>query len=105
MANEEPLRAFQTAHQRGEAVIDVRDRIEYVTGHVPGAVSIPLDRLAARIDRLPEGRVHVICASGNRSKVAVELLRRAGRDAVSVIGGTTAWSHAGGALATGRSAA
>ncbi|MFC3492625.1 rhodanese-like domain-containing protein [Glycomyces rhizosphaerae] len=102
MPNEESLRAFQAAHHRGEVVIDVRDRVEYATGHVPGAISIPLDRLAARLDHVPAGRVHVVCASGNRSKVAADLLRRTGRDAVSVAGGTTAWHRAGGTLARGR---
>lgn len=102
MANEESLRDFQAAHQRGEPVIDVREPVEYLTGHVPGAVSIPLARLAARLDHVPAGHVHVVCASGNRSKVAADLLRRAGRDAVSVAGGTAAWRQAGGMLATGR---
>ncbi|MCH7229577.1 rhodanese-like domain-containing protein [Glycomyces sp. L485] len=105
MPNEEPLHAFRAAHQRGETVVDVREEVEYTAGHVPGAVSIPLHRLAAQLDRVPPGRVHVVCASGNRSKVAAEMLRRAGRDAVSVAGGTAAWHHAGGTLALGRYAA
>ncbi len=34
-------------------VVDVRPRREYETGHMPGAVSIPLDELKSRLDELP----------------------------------------------------
>lgn len=41
---------------RGEVtVIDVRPHVEYAAGHIPGALSIPLDELPDRLDELPEG--------------------------------------------------
>ena len=48
---------FAAAHSTGAAqVIDVREPAEYVTGHVPGAASIPMGQLPdrlAEIDREP----------------------------------------------------
>src|SRR5262249_1893065 len=40
-------------------VVDVRDPEEYVAGHVPGALNIPLDQLALRMAELPTGRLVV----------------------------------------------
>ncbi|WP_199035514.1 rhodanese-like domain-containing protein [Glycomyces salinus] len=104
MPIEEPLHRFRAAHGRGEPVVDVREPSEYAAGHVPGALSFPLGRLHNALDELPAGRLHVVCASGNRSMVAADLLRHIGRDAVSVAGGTAAWSRAGGRLAFGTAA-
>ncbi|MFE9695014.1 rhodanese-like domain-containing protein [Micromonospora sp. NPDC005806] len=90
------IRTFAAAHADGATVIDVREPVEYVGGHVPGARCIPLGHLPASTRDLPRtGTVYAICASGNRSQVAVELLERAGIDARSVAGGTTAWVRAG----------
>jgi rhodanese-related sulfurtransferase len=90
------LTAFAAAHNEGAVVIDVREPGEYVSGHVPGARLMPLGRLPHHLGELPRDRcVYVICASGNRSKAAAELLARAGVDAVSVAGGTGGWQQAG----------
>ena len=90
------LAAFAAAHTTGAVVIDVREPAEYLSGHVPGAQLIPLGRLAQHLGGVPAGqRVYVICASGNRSLVAADLLARAGIDAVSVAGGTGGWQRAG----------
>lgn len=76
--------------------VDVRERGEYAEGHVPGAILIPMAHLPARTGELdPSSRVHVICASGNRSKAMTDLLRAAGFDAVSVAGGTSGWIDSG----------
>ncbi|MFG2058146.1 rhodanese-like domain-containing protein [Micromonospora sp. NPDC048930] len=96
------LTTFAAAHADGATVIDVREPVEYVGGHVPGARCIPLGHLPASARGLPRGgTVYVICASGNRSQVAAELLERAGIDARSVAGGTAAWVRAGHPLAEG----
>jgi rhodanese-related sulfurtransferase len=90
------LAAFAAAHTGGAVVIDVREPEEYVSGHVPGARLMPLGRLAQHLNEVPAGqRVYVICASGNRSRVAADLLGRAGLDAVPVAGGTGDWQRAG----------
>ena len=97
------LATFAIRHRDGAVVIDVREPFEYVTGHVPGAEPIPLARLATRTGDLPRDvPVYVICASGNRSLAAADLLHRAGIDAWSVAGGTAAWQRGGHPLVRGR---
>ncbi len=81
----------------GLALLDVRRPGEYAAGHVPGAVSVPLDRLARELDAVQaEKRVAIICASGYRSSVAASLLlHRMGAEPINVVGGTNAWVAAG----------
>ncbi|NEY33091.1 rhodanese-like domain-containing protein [Streptomyces sp. PRKS01-65] len=90
------------AHQRtsdGTAVLlDVRETPEWRAGHAPGALHLPLSRLAAGAS-LPaeaEGRpVVAICRSGHRSRQAARLLSGRGVQAMDVTGGMTAWARAG----------
>lgn len=90
------------ARADGAVVVDVREPEEYLAGHVPGARLIPLGELTARVGELPRhGRLHLICASGNRSLQAARWLASAGYDAVSVAGGTKAWAEAGQPILTG----
>jgi hydroxyacylglutathione hydrolase len=81
----------------GLQVVDVRRPAEYGSGHVPGAVSIPLDGLDRNLGRLDSSRpTAVICASGYRSSAATSLLRRHGFEVIfNVVGGTGAWLAAG----------
>ncbi len=74
-------------------VLDVREDWEFGRGHVPGAVSVPLGRLASRAEELPRDKPWVvICQSGNRSLAATEFLLSRGFDgAVSARAGTNAW--------------
>ena len=89
------LEAYAAERESGTTV-DVREQDEYAQSHVPGAVLMPMGQLASRLDELDRSaRVHVICASGNRSKAMTDLLVAAGIDAVSVSGGTTAWIASG----------
>ena len=93
---------FAQRWEQGQRVIDVREPMEYRTGHVPGAELIPLGQLSDKVDQLPTGEpVLVICASGNRSLSATDHLRRAGIEAYSVAGGTSAWQAAGREVVTG----
>lgn len=90
------------AHASGAAVVDVREPYEYVEGHVPGAILIPMGELAARVSEVPaEGTVYVICRSGHRSQSCADFLERSGIEALSVAGGTLAWVGAGHPVATG----
>jgi hydroxyacylglutathione hydrolase len=103
MIREVDVQEFAAAQRRGAFVVDVREPSEYVDGHVPGAQLVPLGSLAARVDELPrDDRVYVICASGNRSRTAAATLAAAGRDAISVSGGTRAWVASGGPVVRGQ---
>jgi rhodanese-related sulfurtransferase len=84
------------ALDRGAAVVDVREPVEFRDGHLPGAVNIPMGQLTRRLDELDRARpVYVVCASGNRSGAMVDVLTAAGYDATNVAGGTSAWIRAG----------
>jgi len=79
-------------------VLDVRERTEWVDGHLPGSLHVPyhdLHELPAELD--PAQPVAVICASGQRSAVAASLLQREGaRDVLHVAdGGVGTWARAG----------
>jgi len=78
-------------------VLDVRRPREFASGHVPGAVSLPLDRLGREIDAMQvRGPVAIVCASGYRSSIAGSLLlSRKGVEPINVVGGTNAWVAAG----------
>jgi hydroxyacylglutathione hydrolase len=81
-------------------VLDVRRPGEYGQGHIPGAISLPLDRLEHELPRLDPARSWaVVCASGYRSSAACSLLKRYGFHRVAnVVGGTSAWVEAGHAV-------
>ncbi len=92
---------FAAVRERG-VLVDVREPEEYVAGHLPGAVPIPMGQLATRMGEIDKtSPVFVICASGNRSSAMTDLLRGAGFDAVSVAGGTDAWIRSGRPLEEG----
>ncbi len=93
-------------HADGGFVLDVREPVEYVGGHVPGAVLAPMSRITSMLGGVPKDRpVHVICQTGNRSQPMADLLVALGYDAVSVDGGTSAWMAVGRPLVTGQRAA
>ncbi len=84
------------AVRKSGVLVDVREPEEYVVGHVPGAVPIPMSQLATRMGEIDKtSPIFVICASGNRSSAMTDLLRGSGFDAVSVTGGTGAWAQSG----------
>ncbi len=89
------IEELAAAQGRG-VLVDVREPDEYVAGHVPGALPIPMGQLPNRVGEIDRtSPVFVICASGNRSSAMTDLLRDAGFDAVSVAGGTGAWERSG----------
>ena len=77
------------------SLVDVRGPGETAGGTIPGAQTIPLPELRARMDEIDRSRpVVVYCAGGWRSSVAASVLRANGFDDVSdVIGGYNAWER------------
>lgn len=61
-------------------VIDVRNDWEYQEGHINNAIHIPLHEIPAQIDRIKklDGPFVLYCRSGNRSGMAVNMLKHAG---------------------------
>ena len=84
---------------RGDAadmvVLDVREQIEWVHGHIDGAQHIPLSELGGRLADVPDDRLLVVCKIGGRSAQAVAWLSAQGKDAYNLAGGMIEWSEAG----------
>ena len=70
-------------------VIDVRTPQEYAQDHYPGAVNIPLDEIQQHLQELKttEGPIVAYCRSGNRSGMAVSILKQNGINEVYNGGG------------------
>lgn len=96
MITPEEVTVHELAAQDGVVVVDVREPDEYVHGHVPGAVSMPLGTIPARHPELPRDEpVYLVCAVGARSMQAAMFLARLGYDVRNVAGGTSDWIGAG----------
>lgn len=84
-------------------VLDVRPEEEYAAGHIPGAVSIPVAELEARIRTLPRGVEIVAYCRGPwcvMAYQAVEMLRAGGHRARRLEEGFPEWRAAGLPIAT-----
>ena len=67
-------------------IVDVRTPEEFAEGHFLNAINIPLDQVAQRINEFKEMKKPIIayCRSGNRSGIAVSILKQYGiADAVN----------------------
>lgn len=82
--------------QKHAVLVDVREADEFASGHIAGAISMPLSRFQP--SQLPaDGRqVILACAAGRRSMMALEKAAAA-RDDIDahLAGGLTAWRAAG----------
>lgn len=76
-------------------MVDVRSPDEWRSGHVKGAIHIPVDEVLNRIDELPrDKKLLFICAAGVRSGLAAEMAAAMGlppEDLYNVEDGTPAW--------------
>jgi rhodanese-related sulfurtransferase len=85
-------------------LVDVRSPAEYRSGHVTGALSMPLDELEdidltqrTGIAGVGKGTpLYLTCKAGMRAQQAAERLSQSGyRNLVLLQGGTDAWARAG----------
>ena len=90
-----------------DTVVDVRRPQEWDSGHIEGALHLPLNHLAESalsLDR--DSKVAVLCAGGFRSSIASSLLEQLGfRNISNVVGGMTAWNNARETLSDSRKSA
>jgi rhodanese-related sulfurtransferase/DNA-binding transcriptional ArsR family regulator len=100
-ADPEPvsMKELLTRARSGRVVIlDTRPAIEYLAGHIPGAISVPIDELKQRLKELPKGKEYVAycrgpyCVYADR---AVEVLVKSGRRARRLSDGFPEWKAAG----------
>ncbi len=85
---------------RGFQLLDVRTASEYAAGNIPGAKSMPVDEIRARITELTNKDVLVNCQVGQRGHTATMLLKELGFNAVNLDGGYLTWSNSPAATIT-----
>jgi adenylyltransferase/sulfurtransferase len=89
--------AAQLASDAPPYLLDVREPWEWAVSNLGerGARLIPLGELESRLGEVPEDRAVVVyCRTGQRSRDAAQMMRRAGRERVSNLrGGLVAWAR------------
>lgn len=74
----------------GAVLLDVREADEFRSGHIPGAVNVPLSAIEQAT--LPKDKpLYVYCLRGTRSKQVVNCLKQMGYQNVRSIGGITSY--------------
>ena len=78
-------------------IVDVRTREEYDSGHIEGAILIPVSELEGRINELSkEEELLIYCRTGNRSSNSVNILKANGYTKIfHMDDGIIAWIQAG----------
>jgi hydroxyacylglutathione hydrolase len=78
-------------------IVDVRSPREWESGHLPGALHIPLGELVDRAGAIPRGGVvATVCEGGYRSSLAASLLERHGiANVANIVGGMHEWRQSG----------
>ncbi|MDO5089188.1 MAG: rhodanese-like domain-containing protein [Leptotrichiaceae bacterium] len=82
-------------NEKNYIIIDVRMENEYMEGHIPNAVSIPLNTIGeSEISKLPDKNqlIMVYCRSGSRSKQAALRLIKKGYTNIIDFGGINSWT-------------
>ena len=78
-------------------ILDVREQDEYDSGHIPGAVLLPVgtidEETAAEVIPEKDSTVLVYCRSGNRSKTASSALVELGYTNIYEFGGINTWPY------------
>jgi rhodanese-related sulfurtransferase len=97
--------AAQIASKRAPFILDVRSPGEFASGHIPGAVNVPVHELSERLVALALSRTDEIvvhCERGGRAEVAESMLRKSGYTGVRDLDGhMAAWRAGGFPLAKG----
>ena len=87
-------------------IVDVREREEFVKGHINGAKHISRGLLEQKVCEIApdcSSPIVVYCAGGNRGALAADTLQKMGyRNVFSLKGGLSGWLEAGGLVETAR---
>lgn len=84
-------------------VVDVRNNRQFASGHIAGALNLPLGELMVRIKDIKQDLVEyadtpvlIVCKNDQYSSRAARILRKNGMNKIAVLeGGLKAWTRAG----------
>lgn len=86
--------ASRLRNTSGYLLLDVRSPGEFASGHIKGAVNVPVGTVSRKIGRVASGKgqvIYVYCLSGSRSATAAQELVDAGYRRVYDCGGLNDW--------------
>ena len=90
-------KAKEMMDKQDVVILDVREQDEYDSGHIKGAVLLPVGTIneasAAAIIKSKDTVVLVYCRSGNRSKTASQALVDLGYTNIYEFGGINTWPY------------
>jgi rhodanese-related sulfurtransferase len=77
-------------------ILDVRSASEFASGHIRGAILLPVDEIEAQADEMltdKDALILIYCRSGNRSQTATMQLMHMGYTRVYDFGGIIDWPY------------
>jgi phage shock protein E len=75
----------------GAHLVDVREPDEFASGHLDGAVNIPVDQVAQHLEKFRAQPSILYCRSGMRCQNAIQILRRLGIENAHNLGPMSRW--------------
>jgi rhodanese-related sulfurtransferase len=88
LRGDSPLAHWQDIRDTQALILDVRTLSEYASGHIDGAINIPINELRSRMNELPSNReILTYCSVGQRSYYAARALRLNKFNARNISGG------------------
>ncbi len=90
----EPSKLVELVEKKAESfiLVDVRTQEEYRSGHIPGAINIPVDTIGAKPPTPQKDALIILyCRSGSRSGTAKKILEQAGYTRLVNFGAVSRW--------------
>lgn len=96
------VQIIEEVRLRNAIILDIRENDEWVTGHITGAIHIPLLQLNKESTKgfEKDREIYVYCRSGRRAETAKNILKEIGFKNVANLGGVIKWQEIGGELIT-----
>ncbi len=91
-----PIRdIMQEAVRYGGVIVDVRTKEEFLKGHIPMAVNVPLSDIQNGTHNLPKTKVLLLyCQYGGGSALASRILTQSGYKVINTVGGISQYKGA-----------
>ncbi len=101
-----PAQTVQWMNHNNAAIIDIRNYEAFSTGHIVGAISLPLADLTnteklKKIEKFKNQPIVLVCAAGMETPRAATTLAQQGFNVQVLAGGIRAWRDAGMPLVKG----